>query len=322
MQPSETIAITGSSGYLGRKLVQRFRGLGHRIVGIDVVANEDPPSKPDVFIQADICDESLPEKIAKFSPNTIVHGAFVFQPRRNAKKTRKINVDGTRNVFSAAVQSAAKQLMIVSSATAYGAWEDNPVPMDESWQRRSRNEFQYAANKHEVEQLTESFAKEHPEIATCWVRPAIIAGPNFSNYLSRFIFGLPLLIKMDGFDSPLQFVHEDDVVESMAAILAAKGQGGFNIGPDDWLTIDEIANLTNRKALSLPFWLVRWIHGFAWLVRFPIHESPAGFLYFARYPWVVASKRLQQEIGYQFKYSCRETVDDYLEAEKVKGNKK
>ncbi|MND05379.1 hypothetical protein D3C83_261340 [compost metagenome] len=50
------------------------------------------------------------------------------------------------------------------------------------------------------------------------------------------------------------------------------------------------------------------MQGFGWAARLPGYEFPAEFLHFARYPWAVAPRRLQQELGYEFRYTSRETL--------------
>ena len=288
-----------------------FRDRGAQVLGIDL---QDPPETawPDEFVQADIRDVSLVEKIREFVPDTIIHAAFVFQPMRDSRKMSDINVGGTENILQAVARTVPARFMLVSSATAYGAWPDNPVPMPEDWPLRARADYQYAADKTAIEKRMPEFAERHPEICVSWIRPAVIGGPGMENYLSRFIFGMPFLAKLDGYDTPLQFVHEDDVVAATAAILEANGRGAYNVGPPDWTYTTEIAAATNRRVVSLPFWLAWSSAWLAWTIRLWIHESPASFLYFARYPWVVAPNRLLNEIGYEFQYTSTETVREIV----------
>jgi UDP-glucose 4-epimerase len=309
------IAITGSSGYLVSRLVEHFRGLVAAILGIDVQPpHADAATQPYEFSGLDVCDESVG---APFRPDTIIHGAFAFRPLRDEEEIRRVNIDGTRNVLCAVAQIQPARLLVVSSATAYGAWPDNPISMDENWPLRARTEFRYAADKTEVERMVQTFARQQPEIAGSTVRPALIGGPHMNNDVSRFIFGMPLLLRLDGEDGTVQFVHEDDDALAIAAILQANAKGAFKVAPPDWTTVMEIARLTHRLAIQCPLWLARWLHGFAGKIRFPIHESAASFLCFARYPWVVSPSRLANELGYQFKYSCRDTLQRIINGSKL-----
>ena len=306
------IAITGSSGYLGTKLVEYARREfpGVQILGLDLKPPSTAPT--DVFVQADIRSPDVTVALLAFSPDTVIHAAFVFQPMHDDDLMRSINVDGCRNLLSAVAELQPTRCHLVSSATAYGAWPDNAMPIPEDWPVRGRPEFRYSADKAEVEKIVSQFAVEQPSVEVSWTRPAVIVGPNMDNYVRRFIFGMPLLVRLDGCDTPLQFVHEDDVTSAIFTILNRNGRGSFNVGPNDWLTASDIAKATQRRMISLPFWLARYATSLAWWLRLPIHEFPSGFLYFCRYPWVVQSDRLTSELGFCFQYSCRETLDLFL----------
>jgi UDP-glucose 4-epimerase len=307
------LAITGSSGYVGRTFVEHLRQRRGKveILGLDIRPPGPAEAAPHRFVEVDIPGSALAKALRDFQPDTVVHAAFVLAPMRNRQKMRRINVEGCSDLLAAAASCGAERVMLVSSATAYGAWPDNPVPIEETWQLRPAK-FQYAADKVAIESLAEAFAERHPAIAVSRVRPAIIGGAGMDNYLYRFIFGLPTLVLIDGYDTPLQFVHEEDVAAAMLAILSANARGAFNIGPPDWSPISEIAAATGRRTVRLPFWLVRMMQGFGWAARLPAYESPAEFLYFARYPWAIAPSRLQQELGYEFRYTSRETLREII----------
>jgi UDP-glucose 4-epimerase len=301
------VAVTGSSGYLGRKFLEHMRRRHGAVetLGIDICSPSSASASPDRFVALDILSTELAGIVRDFQPDTIVHAAFVLAPIRDRKRMRRINVDGCRNVLAAA--SGVERMMLVSSATVYGAWPDNPVPMDESQPLRAST-FQYAADKVAIESLAKQFAEQHPGVAVSHVRPAIIGGEGMDNFLYRFIFDQMLVVLLDGYDTPVQFVHEDDVAAAMLAILTADARGVFNIGPPNWCQASEIAAETRRRLVRLPFRLMKIIHGLAWAARLPGHESPAEFLDFARYPWVVAPRRLEQELGFRFRYTSRETL--------------
>jgi nucleoside-diphosphate-sugar epimerase len=133
------------------------------------------------------------------------------------------------------------------------------------------------------------------------------------NYVARFAFGMPFVALLDGYDTPLQFVHEADVVAAICEILGHDGRGAYNVSPPDWLPVSELARATGRACWRLPFWLAYAVHWLAWATRLPIHESPAPFLYFVRYPWVITPARLERELGFQFRFTSRQTVQQIVE---------
>ncbi len=302
------IAITGSSGYLGSCLVDYFRrqDARTRILGLDI--RQPGEVAPDEFVELDICNPKLAGTLESFAPDTIIHSAFVFQPMHNERKMHRINMEGGRNLLKAVASSRPARFMAISSATAFGASPDNPVPMDDAHPVQPDSRFRYAADKAELEGLIADFAVGNEDVAVSWVRPSIIGGPKMDNYLSRFIFGMPFMVQLDGFDTPIQFVHEDDVTGAIHAVLSHDGRGGFNLGPPSWTPISEIAEITNRRVFKAPLWLGRFVAWLAWTTRFPPHESPPSFVNFTRYPWVVTPSRLEAEIGYRFKYSSSDTL--------------
>lgn len=309
------LAITGSSGYLGTRLIEFFRGSRNdlHILGLDIRVPRRQAAYD--FERVDILSEEVETALRRFRPDTIIHGAFAFQPLRDERRMRAINVEGTTNLLRAAAAVQPARLLVISSATAYGAWPDNPVPMDETCGLRARHDFRYAADKTEVEHVVQAFAEQHPEIAVSWVRPALIGGPYMDNYVSRFIFGTPFVALLDGVDTPIQFVHEDDVTRAVWEILIHDGRGPYNVAPPDWLRITDIARATHRRVFRIPLWLARAAHGLAWTIRWRGQESPPGFLYFIRYPWVITPARLQHELGFQFRYSSRETLSQIVRSQ-------
>lgn len=301
------IAITGSSGYIGRLLVERFKAAGAIVLGIDL-NKPTPTSEPYQFVCADVREEGLRKTVRDFDPDSIIHGAFVVKPMRDTRLMSAINVDGTRNIMRIAEELSLRRFMLISSATAYGAWADNPVPMSESQPLRQRDGFQYAVDKVAIEDLLVDFQERNPQLAVSWVRPTVVGGPNIDNFLSRFIFGMPFVAKLDGVDTPSQFVHEEDVVAAVQTIVEQGASGPFNLAPPDRIYMSQVAQETGRRLFSIPFWLAYSAAWLAWTTRFKIHESPPAFLYFVRHPWVISSEKITRELGFKFKYSSLETL--------------
>jgi len=302
--------ITGSSGYLGSSLVRYFRESGVYVLGVDI----DPPpyEAPDEFLQADINDDILLTRFQKFAPDTLIHAAFLLDPDARPELATEVNINGLQNILKCAAATQLQRLLVVSSATAYGAWKDNPLPIAEDYPLKAREGFRYAADKVKAEKIVSGFAGSHPAIATSTVRPSVIGSVNMDNYLKRVIFDMPFMVLMDGFDQPVQLVHETDVVGAINAVLQCNGRGAFNVAPDDTMLLSEIAAANGRWSIPVPFWLARFSHRFAGIFRLPVAETHREFLYFVRYPWVVSSGRLVKETGYKFQYTCRETMNEIL----------
>lgn len=314
----QRIAIIGSSGHYGRAMMRAFRNQpSAKILGIDVC---EPPAsaQPDEFFKCDVRSDQLRERLQQFKPDTVLHFAFIVDPIHDDDEMHSINVQGTQNVMEAVREIQPERFMISSSATAYGASDDNPVPMSEAQPPRSYQQYRYATDKVEVEGLLQAFKSENPQIKVSWTRPTIIWEPGLSNYLTDLINIPPLMLKPSGNDTELQFVHGDDLVAATHLILKKNATGPFNIAPCDWVTISEIAQMSRRFTISFPCSVLKKIAAGWWALRLPLFRFPPGFWNFVRYSWVIEPDRLVNELGYEFKYSAKETLQMMLDHHRSK----
>jgi len=304
------VFVTGMSGYLGGCLCRELDRVSwcESFCGMDV---KRPLAKYDKgeFRKLDINDPALGEWLKEVQPDVIVHLAFIVDPIRDEGLMHRINVGGTRSVLEAASQAGTPQVLVASSGTAYGAWPDNPVPLKEDHPIRPHPHFCYANDKSQVEFLCRDFMKNHPDIITGIIRPCVVYGRLVNNYLSDLI-SMPLVVAAPKDHNPdLQFVHEDDVVGAVLAIIEKEGRGAFNVAPPDTVTLREAIELAGRKALYLPDIVMELLARASWYLELPLLKAPASFLDFMRYPWVLDSSRLRDELGYEFRYSTRETFE-------------
>lgn len=309
----QRIAITGSSGHYGCAVIAALRRTfpDSIVLGLDVV---DPSGiRPDEFVRCDVLSDELAGHLERFRPDTLIHLAFIVNPIRDQQRMRAVNVQGTRNVLSAAAAVRPERILVSSSATAYGAWPDNPVPMAETQPLRERAQYQYSVDKVCVEQLLAEFADRHPEIAFSWTRPCMIYGSGLSNYLTDFILRGPLIVLPGNSDTPMQFIHLDDVADATLEILRSGAAGAFNLAPDDWFTLSDLARWSGRLCLPVSFAACRIFTSVWWNLRLPFFRFPSGLWYFIRYPWVVSPVRLRRELGFRFRYSSRQVIAMLLE---------
>ncbi|HEY3969058.1 MAG TPA: NAD-dependent epimerase/dehydratase family protein [Planctomycetaceae bacterium] len=306
------IAITGSSGYYGRRLIRHIRETdpGIEVLGLDL--GSSPGLAAHRFAAVDVRGPELRRALVEFQPDTVVHLAFVVDPRHDTGRTYDININGSRNVLEAVRELRPARLLVASSATAFGPWPDNPLPIDDLAPVRLHPDFQYAREKVVLEELLREFAVQHPQMAVSWVRPCIIYGPNVNNFLSRMLLQNPLVVLPDGCDVPQQFVHEDDVAAATWCILKGNGRGPYNMGPADWISLTDVARETGRRTVKIPLWAMQLASRICWGLRLPLLPYPPGMNLYIRHPWIVAPRRLCQELGFQFQFSTRETLRKLL----------
>jgi UDP-glucose 4-epimerase len=312
LPPIRRIAITGSSGLCGRSLVRAIRQSfpDATTLGIDLAPAAS--DAPDEFVEANILDADIGQVLGRFSPDTVIHLAFMVEPSRNLRLMREVNVTGTARVLAAAASSGACRLLVSSSATAYGPWPEHAAPCTEDAPLRPLAAFTYAAHKGEVEAMLVVFAAEHPEIAVSWTRPAIVCGRGEKNFLSDIFLTVPFMVLPGGADTPLQFVHADDIAGATLAILDAGGRGPFNVAPPDALTQRQLAAMMGIRAVRMPAWLVTAAASVWWTLRLPWIRTPPGLTAYLRHPWLVDPSRLSRECGFACAHSSREAFATLL----------
>lgn len=314
---TKKVFITGMGGYIAGVLSRELehRPWCERFYGMDV---KKPLYKygKGVFHKMDINDPALVEWVSEIKPDIMVHLAFIVDPVPDDALMHRVNVDGTRNALEAAAQAKVPQILVASSGTAYGVWPDNPVPLKETDAIRPHPTFTYANDKSQVEFICKDFMEAHPEVIMSIIRPCVVYGPLVNNYLSGLLT-MPVAVGPKNYNPELQFVHEDDVAGAIIAILEKNAKGAFNIAPPDTITLREAMELTGKPRLHLPEGLLAFMIGVAWKLQLPLLKAPPSLLDFMRWPWVLDSTRLREEVGYSFSYSTWETVEIMLRAKKV-----
>ena len=137
----------------------------------------------------------------------------------------RVNVDGTRRVLDAAAAVGVRRLVRVSSATVYGAWANNPVPLTEDSPLRPNPGFSPAVQAAEVERLLAEWRDDHPGVVVTTLRaPRRSSGPARSGSrpgscsdARRCGCGAPR--------PPVQAVHVDDLVGALALVVLRRSPG-------------------------------------------------------------------------------------------------
>jgi UDP-glucose 4-epimerase len=307
--------ITGGSGYIGSRLIALLaeRDETERIVITDVRAPSVSRPKT-TYVQMDIRDRAMRSLLESEQPDALVHLAFVLNPMHDEKAMYDIDVNGTQNVLDAASGAGVKHLLVASSTTAYGAWPDNPVPLTEEDPVRGMPNYEYARDKTEIDRMCQLWAATHPGAVMTIVRPTIVFGPTVDNYIIRFWQNAPFIPLIDGADTDLQYVHEEDVVEALSRLLQSRSAGIFNLTADGTVKLSETAALAGLKTRAVRYGLYRRIAAIFWRLRIPRAEAPPGQLDFLRFPWIASNEKIKAELDWTPRYTSRQTVEIALQA--------
>src|SRR5437660_4467243 len=237
------VAVTGPTGEIGRAVVaalERSREVG-RILGM-ARRHFDPAAqgwRKVFYRRGDVLDRASVEALVD-GADVVVHLAFIIMG--SAGETRSVNLDGSRNVFRAAVAAGAKRLIYASSVAAYGFHRDNPQPLTEDVSARGTDGHYYSAQKAQVEQLLRSTLAGSATDAYVF-RPCIVAGRHAPMLIDSLPYtqiagrlpgpvlgllkGMPLLRPvLPDPGVPFQLVHHDDVAGAMRAAALGGGPPG------------------------------------------------------------------------------------------------
>ncbi|MBA2505215.1 MAG: NAD-dependent epimerase/dehydratase family protein [Thermoleophilaceae bacterium] len=295
--------ITGGAGYIGSRLVAAL--IEREDTETVVICDVKPPQgfRPKTrYEQFDVRDgERFREILEREEPDVLVHLAFILNPIKDEDTMYDIDVNGTQKVLDAASKAGVGHVLVTSSATAYGAFPDNPVPMEEDWPVRGVSGFSYARDKTEADRLCQLWALEHPDRTMTIVRPCIVMGPNVDNYLVRLWSDQPFQVDFGNMDGLIQFVHEDDVVSGIVGLLHGKHAGAYNFAGEGFMTYRECAQLIDSKVRRIPLAVAKRMQAAMW--KLGQAESPPGSIAFALHPWVVSNEKLKATIGWEPKSS-------------------
>ena len=306
--------MTGIAGYLGRELAATLDvdETTEHVLGIDVAPYVSPSQKI-AFVQKSV-EEPLGDLFVEHKVDAAIHLAFCLDPVRDRAKEERVNIEGTKSFLDACSRAKVGTVLVLSSATAYGAHEDNPQVLYEGAPLRAMPDFPYAHDKVRVEELCYEFARTNPEACLIIVRPCVIIGPHVSNFISRML-EKPILFAARGYDPPVQLVHEDDAVRAIFRLLKFRKMGVFNLAADGALTLSRVAQMANRHIFRLPLFLLRFIMKLGWNMGWTrVTEAPPGYLDFALYPWLISNVKLKTELLFLFKFDALRAFQDYLDA--------
>jgi UDP-glucose 4-epimerase len=306
--------ITGGAGYIGSRLVDLLsrRDDTEKIVICDVAAPRAYVPKTE-FERTDVRDrEAVRATLERAQPDALVHLAFILNPSHDETLMYDVDVNGTHNVLEAAGAAGTRQVLVTSSAAAYGAFPDNPVPLTEDHPVRGVSTFSYARDKTESDRVCQLWAAKYPDRTMTIVRPCVVFGPNVDNYLVRLWTGQPFAADPGTLDNDIQFVHEDDVVEAITALLMGGHGGAYNVAPDEAMTMREGAELIRSPVRKLPMRTYRAMARAMWAAR--LSEAPPGQIDFAVHPWIVSNDKLKRQTGWSPRYTSRETFEITMRA--------
>ncbi|MDQ2648681.1 MAG: NAD-dependent epimerase/dehydratase family protein, partial [Actinomycetota bacterium] len=174
---SGVVVVTGSAGVLGQRVCE----LAAADPSVDRVVAIDKRPRP---AAPGIATHTLDLATADLKP--LFEGASVVVHLAQADPTEVADdAELARRVLDAAGAVGAHHLVLLSSALAYGAWANNPVPLTEDATLRPNPGVTLAAAKAEVERAAADFRDDHPGTTVALLRPTVTVSPRKNGWLAR-----------------------------------------------------------------------------------------------------------------------------------------
>jgi dihydroflavonol-4-reductase len=296
--------VTGGTGFLGGRLVQKLRARGDEVVAL-VRSPTKAARLRELGCELVEGDLSAREPLARAMSacDAVFHAAGVYRIgvlAREAEALRAANVEGTAAVLGATAEAGAARIVYVSTNNVFGNTCGRVV--DEAYEREPGGWLSaYDESKYRAHELARERSAQGAPIVI--VQPGAIYGrgdhTQIGAMLARAARGKPVLLPFGGVG--LNFVYVEDVAEGV--LLA---HDGGRVG-EAYVLGGEIATLRQavEKAfevagrrphiVSVPTTLVRLAAPFGPLLRLNVRElvsASAGVTYWGR------DDKARRELGY------------------------
>ncbi|MFH1240652.1 MAG: NAD(P)-dependent oxidoreductase [Candidatus Diapherotrites archaeon] len=213
------ILVTGSAGFIGKKLVRALRRNRHQVI-------EFSHSK-----ENDVTDFKQINSALK-GVDVVYHLAAVLDETKKSEM-RKVNVRGTENALEAAAKNNVQQFIYLSSIGVYGNFKGKA---DESFPVNPETE--YEKTKADAEKLVWDYQEMLPVTI---LRSALVMGANkyWEDIVNVIEKDLPMV--GDG-KNKWQTVYIEDLVSALVFVLGKEETFGeiYNIAEEDEPTLKEL----------------------------------------------------------------------------------
>jgi UDP-glucose 4-epimerase len=290
----EKVLITGISGGQGRLLARRLRE-NYEVCGVDRVGWEGAPRGVNVHT-VDVRKKKFEDVIRTEMPTAIVHMGFIRHFRATEQERYDVNVRGTKQLLDHCVNHGVQSLVVLSSSYVYGAAPENPYYMDEDSPLAASRSYPEIRDLVEVDTLASTYLWRYPHLRTCVLRPVNVLGYYVHSMIGQYLRETRVPTVM-GFDPMMQFIHEEDISDAIAAALEAALQGVFNVTGPGEVPLHTAIRETGGTSFSMPELVMRPL--FDRLFRWGAIPYPAGAIDYLKYPVTVSGTRFAEATNFR-----------------------
>lgn len=290
---SGTVVVTGAAAELGRRVCELAAAdpaVAH-VVAIDRRSLKRLPPG----IERHVADLTTADLKPLFEgASTVVHLAQADGPARGSTISSPTGEGAmAKRVLEAAAAVGVDHVVILSSATAYGAWANNPVPLTEDAPLRPNPDVALASEKAEAERAAAEWRDEHPGATVAILRPTVTVNAGGNGWLAQALSRSTALPVADE-EPPAQFVDVADLATAVDLARRGRIDGPRNVAPDGWISGDTVRDLAGgAPRVRLPERLALRVAGLRW--RWGMTPTPPELLPYTVHPWVIANDRLKAD---------------------------
>ncbi len=284
------VLVTGGAGYIGSHTCVELIEAGHQPIAVDNLVNASAESlrrvaqitgKEVPFINGDVCDEALMEKV--FSENEIdcvIHFAGLKAVGESVEKPLAYysnNLTSTMNLCKVMGRHGVKKIIFSSSATVYD--RDNTMPLRED-SKIGNCTNPYGWTKFMCEEILRDVAKADKEWSVVLLRyfnpvgahPSGLIGEhpngipnNLMPFISQTAIGKREKLSVFGNDYPTpdgtgvrDYIHVVDLakghVAAMDYLCSHTGEAVFNLGTGNgYSVLDMVKAFEKANGVKVPY---------------------------------------------------------------------
>ncbi|WP_019011340.1 UDP-glucuronic acid decarboxylase family protein [Deinococcus aquatilis] len=255
----QTILITGSAGFVGSHLVERFLNEGHTVIGVDnYISGQRQNTELFLthprfrFIQADV---SLGIPYTGEALDWVLHFASPASPPHYQEfpvETLMVGAQGTQHGLELALKHGAK-FFLASTSEVYGDPHVHPQP-ESYWGHVNPNGLRscYDEAKRYAEAMTMAYHRAKG-VDTRIIRIFNTYGPRMraddgrviTNFVHQALRGEALTIYGDGLQTR-SFQYVDDLVEGIVRLMGVSYHEPVNLGNPTEFTMLELADVVRE----------------------------------------------------------------------------
>lgn len=303
------IAVTGSSGFLGRHALKMLAAKRNTeiILAIDIANPKEKISNRKIIHAKHDVRNQFGTLLAKHGIQVVYHLAYVVRPSRDRSWARSINVEGTSSLLRACSAADIEKVIYPSSATVYGARKCNKRRFTEQDYPNPLEGFQYSLDKIASENLLTEWQNEKPKNRiTTILRSSVVMGVAANNFIIQALrmnlLPLPALQ-----DTELQLLHISDFSDVLYSALVNEKTGVYNIAGSGTVSWKQMVRLFGNHYIPIPGPLLQFFTNITWLLGLQSH-SPGQGVNFVRYPWLVSTEKIKRELGWVPIYTSKQAL--------------